>query len=65
MDCLNFNDVKIGEQLILQQYCKLTGKDMWAVKKLKTYRSKIALKDCIPHWTDLKTLNFKKSFKCN
>ena len=60
LDCLNFNDVKIGEQLILQQYCKLTGKDTWSVKKMKTYRSTIELKNCIPHWINLKTSEFKK-----
>lgn len=60
LKCDNFNDVKIGEQLILQEYCKLTGKDMWVVKKMKTYRSKIELKDCIPHWTHIITPQFKK-----
>ena len=60
LNCTNFNDVKIGEQLILQQYCKITGKDMWTVKKMKTYRSKIELKDCVPHWTNIITPQFKK-----
>ncbi len=60
LNCVNYNDVKIGEELILQQYCKLTGKDPWKVKKSKTVRGKIALKDCIPPWTDIKTPEFQK-----
>lgn len=45
--CINWSDSKIGEQLILKLYCDLTGRDIWEVKKQRTYRNEISFKDCI------------------
>lgn len=47
LPCLNFPDTKIGEELTLKLYCEATGKDIWEVKKMRTDRSIIHLKDCI------------------
>lgn len=57
--CLNLPDVTIGEQLMLELYCRATGKDKWEVRKLKTPRNVINLKECIPKWCSLKTPQFK------
>ena len=65
--CINWPDVKIGEQLVLKLYCDKTGIDPYYLKKKGgTKRSKIALKDCIPHWANFETPEFnsvKKKFE--
>lgn len=60
LGCLNFPDVKIGEQLMLKLYCNETGLNKWDVKKLKSPRDKINLKDCVPSWTSFKSNKFKE-----
>lgn len=47
LKCINFPDSKIGEQLVLKLYCEATGLNIWDVKKLRSNRLKIALKECI------------------
>ncbi len=49
LQCLNWNNGKIGENLILKLYCDKTGKDFWETKKLRSPRESIALGDCIPN----------------
>ena len=48
LPCLNWNNGKIGENLILKLYCDKTGKNPWDVKKLRSNRLQIALKECVP-----------------
>lgn len=50
INCLNYPNVKIGEQLILSLYCRATGKKWAEVKELQTDRSYVDLVDCIPHY---------------
>jgi hypothetical protein len=50
IECLNWNNGKIGEQLILKLYCEKTGLDKWDVTRWRTKRDKIALNDCIPSY---------------
>lgn len=65
--CLNWPDVKIGEQLILKLYSDKTGINSYELKKRGgTIRDKIALKNCIPHWAKFETEEFnsiKKKFE--
>lgn len=65
--CLNWPDVKIGEQLILKLYSDKTGISTYNLKKQGgTKRDKIALKDCIPSWANFETKEFqdlKKKFE--
>lgn len=56
--CINYPDVKIGEQLILNLYCRETNQNIYEVKQLKTPRSLIYLKDCIPFWANFETKEF-------
>ena len=56
--CLNWSDSKIGEQLILKLYCDLTGKDIWEVKKQRTYRNEINFKDCILPYIQFESQEF-------
>lgn len=57
--CVNWPDVKIGEQLILKLYSNKTNIDSYNLKKQGgTHRSKIHLKDCIPNWANFETKEF-------
>ena len=57
----NMGDVPMGEELMLQLYCRETGQNPYFLKKSGgTPRSIINLKDCIPKWCDLKTKEFNK-----
>lgn len=59
LPCLNYPDVKIGEELILSLYCKKTGKSLYNLKKSGgTSRSSINLADCIPPWANFKSKEF-------
>jgi hypothetical protein len=50
MDMRNFNDVKIGEMIMLRSLCDEMGLTITDGKKLRTYRREIKLKDCLlPH----------------
>ena len=57
----NMGDVPMGEELMLQLYCRETGKNPYYLKKSGgTPRSIINLKDCIPKWCDLKSKEFNE-----
>lgn len=45
---MNWSDSKIGEELMLKFYCELARKKPWDVKKERTERLEVDLKDCIP-----------------
>lgn len=55
----NMGDVPMGEELMLQLYCRETGQNPYYLKKSGgTPRSMINLKDCIPKWCNLETKEF-------
>lgn len=56
---MNFNDIKLGTELILKLYCERFKKNMSSVRKMKTLRPIIHLKDCLPEWIEFKTDKFK------
>ena len=61
VNVMNMADVPMGEELMLQLYCRETGANPWFLKKSGgTPRSLICLKDCIPSWCNLKTKEFNK-----
>ena len=61
--CMNWNDVKIGEQLILKLYCDTFGYNPKNIKQLRTFRPEIKLKDCIPTWAKFTDPKFKELIK--
>ena len=66
LECFNWNNGKIGEQLILKLYCEKTGKDYREVRELRSPVDIIELKDCIPKGIEFKTKLFNSvldSFK--
>ena len=58
VDCHNWPDVRIGEQLMLTLYSRETDQNQWDVKKLRTERSSISLKECVPNWCNIKSKEF-------
>lgn len=58
VNCLNWSDVKIGEQLMLTLYSRAIGANPKDIKQLRTYRPIIHLKDCVPSWCKLQTKEF-------
>lgn len=57
--CLNYPDVKIGEQLVLKLYCDKLGINIYDLKKMGgTHRQEIKLKDCIPPWANFESKEF-------
>lgn len=59
LPCINYPDIKIGERLILDLYCKKTGKKKYDIRKAGgTKRNQICLKDCIPEWAVFKSKEF-------
>lgn len=61
LECLNYNDVKIGEQLLLKLYCEKTNLNRYDVRNLRTLRPVINIKDCIPEWCNFSTNTFNKN----
>lgn len=57
---LNLGDVPMGYKLILNLYSKKVGKSIYELKKLKTPRNEICLKDCVPFWANIKSPEFNK-----
>jgi len=60
LNCLNFNDIKLGTELILKLYCERFGLNTNEIRKLRSPRDVIYLKDCIPSWTNFESSEFKK-----
>lgn len=48
IDCLNYNDVKIGDSINKVNYLKATNKEWKDIKDINTKRYVIHAKDCIP-----------------
>lgn len=60
INCLNYPDVKIGEEIILTNYCKLTNTNKWEIKKLRTYRPIIELNKCIFDYIEFESKEFNQ-----
>jgi DNA polymerase elongation subunit (family B) len=54
----NFNDVKIGEFILLKTYCNKLGIDLQDIKYKQTRRNLVNLSDCIPSYVDFKSKEF-------
>jgi hypothetical protein len=59
LNCLNYSDSKIGEELVLKLYCDKTGLDFWETKKLRTNRDNINLGDCIFDYIEFQSKPFQ------
>lgn len=60
LNCLNFPDSKIGEQLMLKLYCHYTEQEEDQVKRKRTHRSLFKFVECIPEYINFKTPEFNQ-----
>ncbi len=47
LDCINWSNSKIGEQIFLLEYCKITGDNPYNISQLRTKRDYVKLIDVI------------------
>ncbi len=47
INCINYNDVKIGDEINKTIYCKLSNIDKKQISKRGTFREKLKVQDCI------------------
>ncbi len=59
LDCMNYNNGKIGEELLLKLYCEKTHQNPRIVRYLRTERQFIRLKECIPDYIQFNLKPFK------
>lgn len=62
LQCLNYPDSKIGEQLMLKLYCKFTGEKEELVKRKRSHRSIFNFADCVPDYINYHTPDFNQLF---
>jgi len=60
LNCLNYPDSKIGEQLMLKLYCHYTQQDEEKIKRLRTKRNLFKFSECIPNYIKFETLEFNQ-----
>ena len=53
--CLNYSDIKMGDELMKHSYAKEIGKSVRDLPKNGTFRKKIKLKECIPEYVVFQT----------
>lgn len=58
LPCINYPDSKIGEELVLKLYSEATGLNPYDVKKMRSERLKITLKECIFDYIKFETPEF-------
>ena len=63
LECLNYSDIKIGDELMKKTYCQETGLDLKELPKKGTFRKQIKLKDCIPPYVKFETQELQNILK--
>lgn len=58
LDCINFSDSKIGEELTLKLYCDATRLSIPSVRRMRTTRDLFKFKECLPKYTKFETPEF-------
>jgi hypothetical protein len=63
INCLNYSDIKIGEEIIKHSYAKAKKLNIQDLPKRGTFRKEIRLKDCIPSYVEFQTEQLKNLLK--
>lgn len=63
ISCLNYNDVKIGEEINKIKYCKFSGLDTKSLPKSNKIIEEFKFKDCFPSYMEFKSLEFNNFIK--
>lgn len=62
INCINYSNTKLGSEILLKLYCEKTNQNINDVKQLRTYRSKIIIKDILFDYISFNSLEFKKLY---
>jgi len=60
IDCLNYSDIKIGDELLKRSYAKELNKEVKDLPRKGFFRKEIKLKHCIPKFVEFQTPELKK-----
>lgn len=63
IDCINYSDIKIGDELLKHSYAKEIGKTVADLPKKGFFRKEIKLKFAIPKYVDFQTPQLKQLLK--
>lgn len=63
LDCLSSSDIKLGDDLMKQEYAKYKGIDIRDVPKKGTFRGPIDLSRCVPSYIKFKTPKMQEVLK--
>jgi len=58
LNCINYPDSKLGEELMLKLYCENTGDDESNIKRKRTHRKSFKFVECIPQYIKFQTEEF-------
>ena len=59
LPCYSYSNTKLGSELLLKLYCNATNRDPWEVKKYRTNRNGIPIKDILFNYVEFKSKEFK------
>jgi hypothetical protein len=62
INCINYSNTKLGSEILLKLYCEKTNQNINDVRQLRTYRSKIIIKDILFDYILFNSLEFKKLY---
>lgn len=62
-NCLNYSDVKIGDEINKQTYLRATGKKWKDIKDIRTWRPKFTFGECFPSYMEFETEEMKSFFE--
>lgn len=63
IDCLNYSDIKIGEELMKVSYAAAIKKKVGDIPRKGTFRKTVRLRDCIPSYIQFSTPYLQKLLK--
>jgi hypothetical protein len=63
INCLNYSDSKIGDEMIKKFYCQEKGIDYKELPKKGFFRKEIRLKNCVANYVTFETKQLKEFFK--
>jgi len=63
IDCLNYSDSKIGDEIIKKYYCHEKNIDIKELPRKGFFRKSIALKNCVAHYVKFETEQLKTFLK--
>ena len=63
INCLNYSDSKIGDEIIKKYYCEVANKQYYDLPKKGYFRKEVKVKNCIADYVKFETPQLKKFLK--